>query len=84
MNFNDIVDKDTADYYLLDLHRQALVNNMEMSIWFLNEALAKLNLMLNRKNLRSAMTQDEEIDTGLQRSAVEKMIADLEQLKSTV
>jgi hypothetical protein len=84
MSLNDVVDKDTADYYLLELHRQKVVDNMEMSLWFMNEALAKLNLMLNRKNLRSAMTQDEEIDTGLQRAAVEKMIADLEQLKSTV
>ena len=48
---------------------------VESAIIPLESALGALNILLNKKEFREAMSDDEEIDIGLSRAKVEKIIS---------
>jgi S-adenosylhomocysteine hydrolase len=77
-----ITDEKSADKYLLAIHKCNILESFNMSVYFLNEAVAKLNIISSRKNLRSAMTDDEHLDMILLRQKVEAISSDIEQLKN--
>ena len=81
--FNMFSTKDT-DTLLLEMHKVAFKGNIEPTTFLLEGALAKVNIMLNRKNLRESLTQDEEIDYGLIRVKLEKMIDDLKTINQSL
>lgn len=62
---------------LLTIHMGGLDGDLQCTNTFLQSALSKCNLMLSRKNLRSALTQDEEIDIGVKRARLEKIIEEI-------
>jgi hypothetical protein len=77
-----IKDETTANKYLLATHKCGALESFNQSIYFLSEAVAKLNLICSRKNLRSVMSEDEHLDMILLRQKVEEISNDIEQLKN--
>ena len=75
--------KDT-DAILLGMHKTALSSHFGPVIFLMEESLAKVNIILNRKNLRESLSQDEEIDYGVIRVKLEKMIEDLKTINQSL
>lgn len=69
---------------LLTIHQGGLDADLQCTNTFLQSALAKCNLMLNRKNLRSALTLNEEIDVGVKRARLEKIIEEIKTMYTPV
>jgi hypothetical protein len=76
MNFFRIFETD-LDRRLLEIQQSGLNSDLECAKTFLEGALAKTNLILSRKNLREALTLDEEIDIGVKRARIEKMLEEV-------
>ena len=76
MNFFRIFETD-LDRRLLEIQQAGLAGDLDCAKTFLEGALAKANLILSRKNLREALTQDEEIDIGVKRARIEKMLEEV-------
>jgi hypothetical protein len=69
---------------LLVIHQNGLDGDLSCTNVFLESALSKCNLMLSRKNLRSALTQDEEIDIGVKRARLEKIIEEIKSMYTPI
>ena len=83
--FRNIWANDEAELngIMVDAHKQGIECNLEAVINILDSALAKANLILNRKGLRESLSQDEQINTGVFRNKLEKFIDEVKALKDS-
>jgi len=71
------VSEPLMDVMLLDFQKNGMRLNLQAAAVSLGCAVAKANLMLSRKNLREAQSEDEQIDTYTIKSRLETLIQEL-------
>lgn len=69
---------------LLDVMQEGLDSDLDCTVSMLESALAKTNLILSRRNYRAVLTQDEEIDVGLKRARLEKIIEEIKKMYTPI